>query len=291
MNSRFITMLLALACSSTVQLWAQQAPPVGSVNNPKHTEITSSDLGPDIDPVKLTASPYNGAPFITFRSFMSGSYAFADVWVYAENDDQGLYDTPLEFTYPQFYKPSWGEVFDHIARQLKCTWEWNPKNRQFKFFKSTSGPFFGVDLAKGWRQEDRGFYVWHAPEGRDFGMDIYYFGQFNPLRREQGAARGERTGLYERVRAHFALKMLSGFPNPPTEKQMSTVNISGVPALYAKTDTPRPGAIWRQWSFVLDGHAFVIVSVMPKELESKLVPDIEQMVKSFKLKHYTVRNK
>jgi hypothetical protein len=63
---------------------------------------------------------------------VSGSYALAQVWVYAENDEQALYNTRISYPYPEFYKPTWGEVFDDIARQMRCRWEWNPKNRQFK---------------------------------------------------------------------------------------------------------------------------------------------------------------
>src|SRR5690348_5436575 len=78
---------------------AQSSRPVGSIDNPK--QITSADKGPEIDPVKLAASPYPGLlPFRTFRSFVSSCYALADVWVYADRDDDALYNTKLIFPYP-----------------------------------------------------------------------------------------------------------------------------------------------------------------------------------------------
>src|SRR5687768_10819247 len=71
-------------------------------------QITSKDMGPDIDPAKLAASRFSGVPlFATFRSFMSGSYAIAGVWVYAENDDPAIYDARVAYVYPDFYTPTW----------------------------------------------------------------------------------------------------------------------------------------------------------------------------------------
>src|SRR5687767_2205011 len=76
-------------------------------------QVTSKDLGPDIDPKKLSGQPYAGIPlFRTFRSFMSSAYATANVWVYADGDDQETYDTAAAYTYPDFYTPTWGEMFD-----------------------------------------------------------------------------------------------------------------------------------------------------------------------------------
>jgi hypothetical protein len=75
---------------------------------------------------------------------------------------------------------------------------------------------------------------------------------------------------------------LKNWPNVPTEEKMIKVKVADAEALYLKTDTPRPGGVWRQWSFVRDGNAFLIVSAMPKEMEPQQVPAIEQMVSTFK---------
>jgi hypothetical protein len=49
-----------------------------------------------------------------------------------------------------------------------------------------------------------------------------------------------------------------------------------------RIDTPRPGGVWRQWSLLVNGGAFLIVSSMPKEDECELVAAIEKMAASFK---------
>jgi hypothetical protein len=267
--SFFITLLLIVHPVS-----AQTTRPRGSPENP--IPITSADLGPEIDPRKLTASPFNSLSlFPSFRSFVSASYAMADVWIYAEGDDQRLYDARLMYPYPRFYRPTWGEVFDHVARQMRCTWDWNPNNRQFRFAPTIAEPFFSVTLAEGWRREDRGQYVWHSPKTQPFGMDIYYLGHYTPST--------DRPDLHAEVRAHVAMGMLRQWPHPPTLEDMTPVKLAGVEALYLRCDTPRPGGLWRQWSVVLDGHAFLIVSAMPKENEAELAPQVNQMVGTFRI--------
>ncbi|MDB5292714.1 MAG: hypothetical protein JWL69_3955 [Phycisphaerales bacterium] len=232
-----------------------------------------SDTGPDIDPVKLAGEKYSAVPaFRTFGSFASSSYAFAQVWVYTDGG-QALIDTEVAYAYPTFYRPTWGEVFDHVARQMKCKWSWDPKFRQFKFDRSDAAPPFGVKLADDWTREDRGLYVWHAPKGQGCGMDIYYFGHYTIDPKD--------AELAKKVRTHFALRSVADWPNAPTEQQMSMVKVAGADALYLKTDTPRPGAVWRQWSFLLDGHAFLIVSAMPKEREAAMSADVDKMLKTF----------
>jgi hypothetical protein len=259
---------------------AQTTAPAGYMENPR--QITSADRGPDIDPLKLAASKFNSVPlFRTFRSFVSASYATANVWIYAADDEPALYDSPVAYTWPKFYSPTWGEVFDHVARQTNCTWSWNPQNRQFKFERSNAPPPFGVTLPENWRREDRGLYIWHAPKDQNFGLDIFDFGQFTPP--------PDDADFPKKLREHFAMINLTHWPTPPTIAQMQMVKIGGADALYLKTDTPRPGGIWRQWSLVIDGHAFLIVSAMPKEREAELVPVIEKMVGSFAFHPPTTR--
>lgn len=270
---------LALTVATGAPVLAQTTAPVGSLENPR--KITSADLGPDIDPAKLAASRFDGIPmFATFRSFMSSVYAINGVWLYAAHDDPTLYDAEVQYTYPKFYTPTWGDVFDHVARQMKCRWSFDPKNRQFRFEPSDAGPPFGVRLADGWRQEDRGIYLWHAPARSNFGMDIYTFGRFDTA---------ADPGLATKVRAHFAMLQFGGWPNAPREADMTTVRVgrAGTEALYIRTDTPRAGGVWRQWSFVQDEQAFVIVSAMPKTQEPELAPQVDQMVASFELKPTT----
>ena len=246
--------------------------PVGSLQNPR--QVTSADLGPAIDPAKQVAAPYNGIPlFRTFGSFVSSCYATANVWVCAAHDDPDLYDANVGLDYPPFYRPSWGETFDHVARQMRCRWWFDPTHRQFTFAPTDAAPAFGVTLAPGWRREDRGAYVWYAPRDQPFGLDIYDLGHY--------AADPARPNLMAQVREYFTLRDLSHWPNAPTLAQATPVKVARVDALYLRADTPRPGGLWRQWCFVAGDHAFLIVSAMPKDREPQLGPAVDRMVASF----------
>ncbi|MBN1477335.1 hypothetical protein JXA47_11325 [Candidatus Sumerlaeota bacterium] len=231
---------------------------------------------PDIDPDVLTAQPFNGfTQLSTFHSFMSSSFAFANVWIVAENDDPGLYSAQVVYPYPPFYQPTWGEIFDHIARQMRCEWQWDPDIRQFVFRRSESGPIFQVNLEEGWISEDRGLYSWFAPEGLPCGMDIYDLGHFTQSE--------ENPDLFAEVREHFALRSMSLSPDPPSVEDMEIVSVADFEALYHHCAGERPGSVWRQWSFVAEGHAILIVSALPGQMEATLAPQVDRMVQSFRL--------
>jgi hypothetical protein len=108
-----------------------------------------------------------------------------------------------------------------------------------------------------------------------FGMDIYSFGHFT--------ASADQTDLMQKVREHVAIKSVSQWPDAPGLDAMKAVKIADADALYLECDTPRPGGLWRQWSVVVDGHAFLIVSAMPKERAAEIRPAVDEMIKTFKL--------
>ena len=139
--------------------------------------------------------------------------------------------------------------------------------------RTDAPPAFGVALEPGWRREDRGAYVWHAPAGQPFGLDVYDHGHVTPDPAHPDVA--------ARVRDDFALRDLAGWPNPPTLGQMTPVKVGGADGLYLSVDTPRPGGLWRQWAVVAGDHVFVIVSAMPKDRAAELGPAVDRMVASF----------
>ena len=268
-----LSAVFPLAAAAAGPTSAPTTPPVGPVQSPR--AVTAADLGPEIDPVKLARAPYNGASvFGTFDGFVSQCYAVANVWVYAPPNAPGLAAANVGYDYPPFYKPTWGEVFDHVARQMRCRWSFDAGNRQFKFEPADVPPPFGVAPDPGWRREDRGSYVWHAPADQPFGLDIYELGHYT--------ADPGRPDLFRRVREYFAVRDVSGWPTPPTLGQMTVVKVAGADALYLRAPTPRPGGLWRQWSFVApDGHAYLIVSAMPADREAVVGPAVDRMVASF----------
>lgn len=277
----FAIVFLALA-SLALAADGPQPKPADAPQDPRGVKGRST--GPKRNPAKFIASKFDSMPpHASFRSFVSSCYALDNVWLYAAGDDaEAICEERLVYLYPKFYTPTWGEVFDHVARQMRCKWSWNRENRQFKFQRSKARPTFGVKLAENWRREDRGLYVWHAPKDADFGLDIYDFGHYT-------APPDAGDDFVKKVREHVATHMLQEWPKPPTAAEMKLVKVAGEDALHLSTDTPRPGGIWRQWSLLVDGHAFLIVSAMPKAKEAELMPAVEQMVATFKTDLPTTR--
>src|SRR5688500_1972227 len=82
----------------------------------------SRNTGPKINPVKFAASKFDSMPPHTiFRSFSASCYALDNVWIYSAGEDaEAIRNERVMYLYPKFYNPTWGEVFDHVARQLRC---------------------------------------------------------------------------------------------------------------------------------------------------------------------------
>jgi hypothetical protein len=262
----FVLTLLPMAAFGQPTTMPTSAPaPVGLPN------VTA----PDIDPNALLDKPRHGAlGGRTFRAFMSSSFATADVWIYAKDDAKDIYDASFQYPFPRFYRPSWRETFDIIARQIGCKWCWNPENRQFAFERTDDPPPFGVTIADGWVVEDRGLYLWYAPKGKPCGLDIYWFGHYTN--------RDDDPELFSRVREYFAIRSLADWPNPPTLQDMSIVKVGNHDALFITRDAPRGDVIWRQWSMVIDGNAYLIVSAIEKADDNLYRPQVEQMLASFR---------
>jgi hypothetical protein len=209
----------------------------------------------------------------SFERFASFYFTFKMVVIHS--DDEKINDAKVFNTYPEFYKPTHAELFDLIRRQTRSVWRYDDKRALWLFEAKPSPLPYTLDLAKGWTAEDRGLYVKYTPPGAPVGMDIYMLGRFS--------AEKDQEELFLKVREYYALKSVEALKDV-TVKDMTKVKVDGAEALYLETSkVPRPNNTWRQWAFVRDGYAFVIVSSIDKDNEERLLPDVRAMVNSFKL--------
>jgi hypothetical protein len=216
----------------------------------------------------------NGVLMGNFGSYGSLLYAVVDVAIHT--DDKEIGATVLHSPFPDFYSPTWKELFDAIALQIQSSWKYDSTRDYWVFAKPNAPKPFAVTLADKWSATDRGIYVGYKPATYPVGMDIYYYGVYsadNPK---------EQTALWEKIRNSWALGFASKFKKDVSISEMQKVKVAEVEALYFQTPAPRNNVIWRQWAFVKDGHAFVIVSTLLPE-DKQLLSDVEAMVKSFRL--------
>jgi hypothetical protein len=215
-----------------------------------------------------------GSMMGTFSGYCSLLYAALDVAIHT--DSREVSQTSLNSPFPEFYKPTWKELFDSVARQTRSSWKYDPKRDYWVFTKPPMPLPFEVKLAKGWKSEDRGRYVFHAPPSAPVGMDIYLMGTYSVS--EEG------EDLFGKVREDIAVRFAKGFKKEVSAEEMLKVKVGGSHALHFKTSAPQTGIIWRQWIVVDSGMAFAIVSAIKPEREKEILPDVTAMLKSFTLK-------
>jgi hypothetical protein len=170
--------------------------------------------------------------------------------------------------------PTWRQYFDEFARQAHASWHYEAEHEAWVFESLRTPLPYHLDLAKGWRVDDRGDAVMYVPPDAPIGMDIYLSGRYEPpLKPEEQRER----------RDAIALKMAAEFKPGVTVRDMEEVEVDGVAARYFEAPTPRPGVTWRQWAFVKNGQPFLIVSAIAQAQESVLLPQVKGMVESFRV--------
>ena len=204
-------------------------------------------------------------------AFISMAYAMSNVQIsYVDPAfGRGRVDNP----FPEFYTPTWREVFETIARQTRTSWTYSEKKGEWLFDKPAVAPTFQVTLAKGWAQEDRGYYVFFKPPKGPVGMDIYMLGTYSFDK--------DADKEMARVRDAWALNFLKPIRSEAKIEDMKKVEIDGSEALHLEAKAPKPGVVWRQWVFAKNGALFAIVSALDED-QAALVKDVQAMAASFK---------
>ena len=210
----------------------------------------------------------------SFGGYGSLLYAVNDVIIHSES--KNVNKTALNSPFPEFYRPTWREVFDTVARQTKSSWTYDAARDYWVFAAPQQSPPFDIQLAKGWKAHDEGFYVGYQPVTAPVGMDVYMLGHYSATNAS------DEEDLFSRVREAIALRFAKSFKKDVTTKEMTDVSIGDLRALHFKIAAPSTGIIWRQWIVVDSGSAFAIVSAIKPELESEIFPDVQKMVESFK---------
>jgi hypothetical protein len=211
----------------------------------------------------------------TFGSYGSLLFALPD-HVAIHTDDREIGDIELHSPFPDFYKPTWKELFDTIALQTESGWKYDPQRNYWVFCKGANPKPFTITLVDKWSATDSGTYVSYKPTTYPVGMDIHYFGTYSADDLKQEAA------LREKIRNSWATRFASRFKTDVSIADMQKMNVDGTEALYFQTPAPRNGVIWRQWALVKNGKAFLIVSTLRPE-DKQLISDVEAMVKSFRV--------
>ena len=209
----------------------------------------------------------------TFSSYGSLLFAVNNIAIHTESD--AIAGTKLGSPFPDFYLPTWREIFDSIALQTRSKWKYDPSRNYWVFSEGSPPNSYSLSLADGWRFSDEGIFIKYTTPRHPVGMEIY------PIQSYSSPDPREETKLSEKVRETLAVRFGSAFKKSITAKDMKTEQVDGVTALYFEAQSPiRESVVWRQWALVSKGKAFVIVSALDKS-DAKLLEDVKGMVKSF----------
>jgi len=211
----------------------------------------------------------------TFNSYCSYLYAVHNVSIHTESSE--INSAPLDSIIPEFYKPTWRELFDVIAIQTKSVWSYD-STRNYWVFSKPEKPkvYYEIAPAKNWTKSDSGLYVGYHPTIAPVGMDIYILGTYSSD--DPGGA----SELNKKLEEFFAVNFARPFKGNITPQDMKNVKIGDYQALHFEIKAPS-GIIWRQWAIVYEGKAFVIVSAIKPEHDAEIYPDAQKMLQSFKI--------
>ena len=266
-----ITVVLVLTVSLAPLLTSQekQEPTTGKES------LERKPLKP-VEQAAFLARRTGGRLFGTFSGFTSYQYAVHDVCLHTESEQVNT--TRLYPVFPEKYHPTYCELFDTIARQTGSTWKYDARRDYWVFNPPPKALPYRVKWARGWEPMNRGLYVFCKPPGAPVGMDVYMLGSYS----FDEKTRAEKLA---KIRYALASRFAATFKKDVCEADMRKVKVAGVEALFFSTDSPKqPGVRWRQWALVAGGHGFVIVSALHKDHEKRLLPDVEAMVASFRLR-------
>jgi len=221
----------------------------------------------------LLSSSAPGNPIGTFDSFCSLLYALRDVAIHTH--DGPVNSTELSPVFPKFYHPTFAQIFETIARQTRSTMHYD-QAEDFWVFDPPAMPLpYSLETPQGWRVEDIGLFVKYVPPSQPVGMDVYMLGTYSTA---------NDPSLANKIRDALAEQFAGGLDPQATAAKMKPIRVADVEALYFECPAPRPGITWRQWSLIDHGQAILVVSTLAKENEVTLLPQVERMVASLKIK-------
>jgi hypothetical protein len=202
----------------------------------------------------------------------------------------------LHAVFPEFYKPTLKELLDSIALQTSSKWQYDPTSKYFEsdveegpvegiaifeFTKDKREKPFQVTLPKGWKSADKGNWVMYTPPMFPLGMDIHEFGSYS------SDDKTKEKELLKKIPIEVSMEWAKRAKDEVDPKELKPAKVGPYDALFFETMMPLrdgPTFHWRQWVFMVDDKCYFVISTILPQLDDKIFPDVEAMVKSFQIK-------
>jgi hypothetical protein len=112
-------------------------------------------------------------------------------------------------------------------------------------------------------------------------MDIYELGSYST---DDESAPADRMNT---IRAAVSLEWAQRVSKTATIENLQAAKVGTYDALYFETliaSQPGQELHWRQWVFIEGNRCYFIVSTIVPDMEMEILPDVEQMVASIRIK-------
>ena len=250
---------------------------------------------------QLLAARLDGGMGYSFRQFanmflVSSRIQFG-TGIGLMTSDKEIAEVPLQSPFPASYKPTLGEFLDAIALQTFSEWKYDPSSKYFEsevdheapveglaifeFTKTKREKRFAVTLPDGWKTIDKGNWVMHVPPSFPVGMDIYEMGTYS------SDEEVTQEDFASKIRSAVALEWAQRVNEKAKQEDLKPAKVGIFDALFYESMIPSQldkEIRWRQWVFIANNKCYFIVSTILPEHEDEIIPDVQKMVASFRIK-------
>lgn len=224
-----------------------------------------------------------GVPFSRLAKMALTSKTGKQISLVTKSDK--ISKTMLRSNFPGFYKPTLKEFFEAIALQSFSEWKYDASNSKqaivFEFSEASRRKPYEVALAKGWSTKDNGNWVMCTPPGQQVGMDIYELGNFTSINK------GNEGELLKQVPYEVAMEWAQRVQPKAKKSDLKPTKVGNYDAVFYEATVrtqAKKDVHWRQWVFMAGNQCFFIVSTIFPESEKTVWPEVENMLKTFKLR-------
>ncbi len=291
--------------AASAQKPQRNAAPPSSVNNsatkPKKSYEIKLKILDAAAREKLLNTRINSSLGQTFGAFSNMFFVRSkldtDTCVGLSSDVEGISERELMPAFPHSYKCTLRELLDVVAMQTNTKWAYREESQVmgadspdkktadgiaiFSFVAADVKPKFEMTAAKGWKKIEHSSWTMFVPPTAPMGMDFHVGGKLSADTPEKlkellkTAPRDAALDEYKRVKPDA------------TANDLKPAKIGPYDAYLFEAALPPNGeekVRWRQWHFVVDNQLVFVISTLFKDKEASLYPDVEQMIKTFRVR-------
>jgi hypothetical protein len=220
-----------------------------------------------------------------------------DTCVGLASEVDGIVERKLMPAFPSSFKCTLRELLDAIALQTNTQWRYKDEDQVvtsdspgkaptdgvviFSFVAAEHVPPFEMTPAKDWKMVERGSWTMFVPPTAPMGMDFHVCGKLSADTPEK------LMELEKTAPSDAALDQLKRVKPDATVKDLKLTKVGPYNAYFFEAGLP-PNAVekirWRQWHFAVDNQLVFVISTLFKDKDASLYPDVEQMIKTFRVR-------